>query len=124
MLDVHAPHAGIQGWKDFFIHIATITIGLLIAIGLEQTVEHFHHLNQLQTARRELAVELEEDREIFSFNRVQLTAQKAELTRDMAILIASRDTHTPLRGHSITSGPSGVQLRWLGRSPARTARWN
>jgi hypothetical protein len=33
MLDIHAPHGGIHTWKDFFIHIATITIGLLIAIG-------------------------------------------------------------------------------------------
>jgi hypothetical protein len=30
--------------KDFFIHIATISIGLLITIGLQQTVEHWHRL--------------------------------------------------------------------------------
>ncbi len=42
MLDVHpAPHAA-HSWKDFFIHIATIVIGLLIAVGLEQMVEYFH----------------------------------------------------------------------------------
>ena len=38
MLDVHAPHETVHSWKDFFIHIATIVIGLLIAVGLEQTV--------------------------------------------------------------------------------------
>jgi hypothetical protein len=43
MLDVHASHAAVRSWKDFFIHIATITIGLLIAIGLEQSIEFFHH---------------------------------------------------------------------------------
>ena len=32
MLDVHAPHANVHTWKDFLIHIAIITIGLLIAI--------------------------------------------------------------------------------------------
>ena len=47
MLDVHAPHETIHGWKSFFIHIATISIGLLIAIGLEQTVETLHHRHQL-----------------------------------------------------------------------------
>jgi hypothetical protein len=52
MLDVHPPHAAIHGWRDFFIHIATITIGLLIAIGLEQTVEYVHHREQLSDARR------------------------------------------------------------------------
>ena len=46
ILDVHAPHEPIHSWKGFVIHIATITIGLLIAIGLEQLVEYFHHQHQ------------------------------------------------------------------------------
>ena len=43
MLDVHPPHAPTHTWRDFFIHIATICVGLLIAIGLEQSVEAYHH---------------------------------------------------------------------------------
>jgi len=43
MLDVHPPHTPTHTWKDFFIHIATITVGLLIAVGIEQTVEVIHH---------------------------------------------------------------------------------
>ena len=39
MLDVHPPHEAAHSWKDFLIHIATIVVGVLIAIGLEQTVE-------------------------------------------------------------------------------------
>lgn len=46
MLEVHAPHEPIQTWKSFLIHIATIVIGLLIAVALEQTVEFFHHRHQ------------------------------------------------------------------------------
>ncbi len=46
MLEVHAPHESIHTWKSFFIHIATIVIGLLIAVTLEQTVEFFHHHHQ------------------------------------------------------------------------------
>ena len=46
MLEVHAPHEAIHTWKSFFVHIATIVIGLLIAVGLEQTVELFHHHHQ------------------------------------------------------------------------------
>ena len=39
MIDVHpAPHAA-HTWKDFLIHIATIVVGLLIALSLEQTIE-------------------------------------------------------------------------------------
>ena len=39
MLDVHAPHETVHTWKGCFIHLATIVIGLLIAVGLEQMVE-------------------------------------------------------------------------------------
>ncbi len=39
MLDVHPPEHTPHTWRDFFLHIATIVIGLLIAIGLEQSVE-------------------------------------------------------------------------------------
>jgi hypothetical protein len=54
MLDVHPPHASTHTWRDFFLHIATICIGLLIAIGLEQSVEALHHRHQ----RHQLEVEL------------------------------------------------------------------
>ena len=43
MLDVHPPHEAVHGWRDFFIHLATITIGLLIALGMEGCVEWMHH---------------------------------------------------------------------------------
>jgi hypothetical protein len=54
MLDVHIPHAT-HTWKDFWIHLGTITAGLLIAISLEQSVEKLHNLYQrheLQAALR------------------------------------------------------------------------
>ena len=36
MLDVHPAHHAANTWRDFFIHIATIVLGLLIAVSLEQ----------------------------------------------------------------------------------------
>jgi hypothetical protein len=46
VLDVHPPHHAASTWRDFLIHIATIVIGLFIAVGLEQTVEAIHHRQQ------------------------------------------------------------------------------
>jgi hypothetical protein len=54
MLDVHPPHHAASTWRDFFIHIATICVGLLIAIAFEQAVEALHHTHQ----RRELIEDL------------------------------------------------------------------
>ncbi len=58
MLDIHPPHHAATTWRDFFIHIATITIGLFIAIGLEQTVEAIHHLHQRHQLEEHLREEL------------------------------------------------------------------
>jgi hypothetical protein len=46
MLDVHPAHHAASTWRDFFIHIITIVIGLLIAIRFEQTVRWRHHSRQ------------------------------------------------------------------------------
>jgi hypothetical protein len=59
MLDVHPPHAPTHTWKDFFIHIATIVVGLILAVGLEQGVEALHHAHQ----RNELHEALRADTE-------------------------------------------------------------
>lgn len=57
MLDVHPPHTAAHSWREFFIHIATICIGLLIAIGLEQSVEALHHRHQREYLEHQMRVE-------------------------------------------------------------------
>ena len=58
---VHAPHGGVHTWRDFFVHVAIIALGLLLALGLQQIVEAVHHANQ--------RAELEEQmRETFEAN--------------------------------------------------------
>jgi hypothetical protein len=87
MLDVHPPHNPTHTWKDFFIHIATIVIGLLIAIGLEQTVEYIHHRHQVQELREALKHEREENRKIFAANVVCFRYDRAILKNNLRILL-------------------------------------
>jgi hypothetical protein len=54
MLEPHSPHSTVHTWKDAFIHIGIIAVGLLIAIGLEQTVEFFHHRHQRHQLEEDL----------------------------------------------------------------------
>jgi len=61
MLDIHPAHHAASTWRDFFIHIATIVLGLLIAISLEQTVEYFHHRHQVHQLEKNLRDELRRD---------------------------------------------------------------
>lgn len=61
MHEVHPPHEAIHSWKSFLIHIATIVIGLLIAVALEQTVEFFHHRSQKAELQEQMRSVLEAD---------------------------------------------------------------
>jgi hypothetical protein len=61
MLDVHPAHHAATTWRDFYIHIATITLGLFIALGLEQAVEAIHHLHQRHRLEQNLRDELRDD---------------------------------------------------------------
>jgi hypothetical protein len=103
MLDVHAPHQTVHSWKDFLVHIAAISIGLLIAVGLEQTVELFHHRHQVAEIRRSLT----DERRI---NEVIFTSACNEFRRYAPILAGSLQTLTYLRTH--TGAPPS---QWPGR---------
>jgi len=52
MIDIHPPHKSDHTWTDFFIHIGTIAVGILLAIGLEQTVELIHEHHQRTELRK------------------------------------------------------------------------
>ena len=64
MLEVHAPRGSTHSWTDFFIHIATIVLGLFIAIGLEQTVELIHRTHQRHDLQADLHAEAQNNRAI------------------------------------------------------------
>jgi len=59
MIDVHAPEHGIHGARDFFLHLFTITIGLLIALALEASVEAVHHRHQREQAETLIRQEIQ-----------------------------------------------------------------
>ena len=59
MIDVHPPHEPMHGWRDFFLHLTTITIGLLIALSLEAAVEWQHHRHLAHEAEASLHSEIE-----------------------------------------------------------------
>lgn len=53
-MDVHAPHKPIHSIKEFLVHLLAITIGLLIALGLEATAEWVHHRHLARDARENI----------------------------------------------------------------------
>jgi hypothetical protein len=58
MLDVHPPHKAIGNASEFLLHLFTITIGLLIAVGIEAAAEHHQHRKLALEARETMTEEI------------------------------------------------------------------
>ncbi|HWW98625.1 MAG TPA: hypothetical protein VNY74_13050 [Edaphobacter sp.] len=86
MLEVHPAHHAASSWKEFFIHIATIVLGLLIAIGLEQAVEHIHHRREVAEVREELRGEREANKDSVKSETTNWRWETAELENNLMVL--------------------------------------
>jgi hypothetical protein len=86
VIDVHPPHEPIHGWRDFFIHLSTITIGLLIALSLEGCVEWQHHRHLVHEAEASLRTEIQQNSQAVQETLVGLHKQQEALVKDVVIL--------------------------------------
>jgi hypothetical protein len=89
MLDVHPAQHAANSWNDFFVHIATIVLGLLIAVGLEQTIEYIHHRHLASEARASIQRELIQNASILQKNEDRLLADQQTLEKDLELLDSS-----------------------------------
>lgn len=86
MLDVHSPHQPVHGWRDFLVHLSTITVGLLIALGLEGCVEWIHHRHQVEEVREALRQEQAENQKRFIEDTAFSRRDAAMLQNDLLVL--------------------------------------
>ncbi len=86
MLDVHPPHEPMHGWRDFFLHLTTITIGLLIALSLEGLVEWQHHRHLVHDAEASLHAEIKGNAENIDGILADVHKRQAELKHDVYVL--------------------------------------
>ena len=113
-MEVHAPHEPIHTWRDFFIHIATITIGLLIALGLEAAVEALHHRHLREETRENLHAEIQQNQPVFAKDMRYLDSEIRELKADIILL-------QRLRVHQHTQPGESLRFTWGWDGTAETA---
>jgi hypothetical protein len=85
LLDVHPIHAPVRAWRDFFVQIATIVVGLCIAVGIQQTVEFIHNHSQRAELRRALRLEREDNYKILAANATAWRWGTAELENNLLV---------------------------------------
>ncbi len=86
MIDVHPPHEPVHGWRDFLLHILTITIGLLIALSLEGLVEWQHHRHLVHEAEASLHEEIQNNAKDLPNAIADLHKQQEDLKHDVVVL--------------------------------------
>jgi hypothetical protein len=88
MLDVHPPHGKLRSVGEFFLHLFTITIGLLIALLLEAAVERTHHRHQREQAESDLRQEIRANSKQLAASHKAVASEQANLLRAMQFLEA------------------------------------
>jgi hypothetical protein len=94
MLDVHPPNTKLHSVGEFFLHLFTITIGLLIALGLEAAAERHHHHQQRGEAESNLRQEITDNQTQLDAVHKSIASEQANLIRSIQFLEA-REANQP-----------------------------
>ena len=86
MIDVHPPTEPVHGWRDFLVHLITITIGLVIALSLEGCVEWQHHRHLVREAEASLQGEIKTNAGNIAGALDDVRKEQASLKGDIEIL--------------------------------------
>jgi hypothetical protein len=111
-VDVHLPEKSIRTWKDFLLHLLTITIGLFIALTLEAAVESMHHRHLVREARTNLRSEIEINHQFYAKNAQELQMNRIQLAHDLDQLRELRD------GRQLSDPKLSWSLNWNGYGDA------
>lgn len=78
-MEVHPPHSPIRSLKDFLVHLLTITVGLLIAFGLEGILELRHNRHLVHEAEVNLSAEILTNEKELTKGLVELRKSEGQL---------------------------------------------
>jgi hypothetical protein len=111
-LDVHPPHEPIHSWRDFFVHLITLTIGLLIALSLEGLVEWNHHRHLKHEAHDTIRREIEDNRKTSAQDLQWLQEDEHRIEKDIQTLLTLRG------GKKLEKGSLEYHMSWSSPSEA------
>jgi hypothetical protein len=114
-MEIHAPHGPTNSFKDFLIHIVIVTVGILIALGLEGIREVVHEHHVVSDARENFRAELEANRDHLDRELKHDSEMLANIDQIIADLPQLRKNPAELRARVAKVYPSGYffsSSRW------------
>jgi hypothetical protein len=114
-MEIHGPEGPTNSFKDFLIHIVIVTIGILIALGLEGIRETIYVHRVVRDARENFHVELIGNRRNLDRELKNDTETLAQLDQIIADLSNLRKNPAELRARIAKLYPSGYffsSSRW------------
>jgi hypothetical protein len=92
-VDIHPPYGPIHSFKDFFLHLLTVILGVLIALSLEGLIEWHHHRSLAEEARSNLTVEIRENRQLLTGGLAAAPDAEQRLQATIETIEAYRKNH-------------------------------
>jgi len=114
-MEIHGPEGPTNSFKDFLIHIVIVTIGILIALGLEGIRETIYVHRVVRDARENFHVELVGNRRNLDRELKNDSEMLAQLNQIIADLPKLRKNPTEFRARIAKLYPSGYffsSSRW------------
>jgi hypothetical protein len=115
VIDIHPPHQAAHSWRDIFVHLATITVGLFIALSLEGCVEWQHHRHLVHEARENIRSEMQDNQKELKGALDVIHKEQAQVKSDIEALIKLKQNP---EAHGLS-----VNLRFS-NSGLANASWN
>jgi len=114
-MEIHGPEGPTNSFKDFAIHIVIVTIGILIALGLEGIREAVYVRHVVRDARENFRVELQANRDHLDRELKHDSEMLANIDQIVANLPKLRKNPAELRARVAKIYPSGYffsSSRW------------
>jgi len=115
MIDIHPPQHAPMTRREFFTHLFIVILGILIAIGLEQTVEALHHWHEREALIENFHRECSDNLQVFDYD---LDVIRQGIAWERASLAILRDAR-PEDGFITVTMPQPPTVNDL-RAPSRS----
>jgi hypothetical protein len=90
-MEIHAPHKPILTLKEAAVHLAIVTVGILIALSMEGLLERTRHRALVQEARTNLNAELRNNKQSLERLQGRFAGMKTRLEHGLDVLNALPD---------------------------------